>query len=122
MKSFEFFIPEHVQKNGSLYGHVFLTRNGAMPKHYFVRPKDVVYRVEALTKYMSNQKLKKGKHLLSQASNATIINEEKQNKEIEQIVSYWNPNITINWVVDTGSYSIRSLPQFIAESKGEINW
>jgi hypothetical protein len=116
-KHFQFSIPEHVQKNGSLYGHVFLTRNGALPQDYSIRPQDVVYRVEMLTKYIPLQSTKKTKHLLSQINDKQSISEELTKKPEPVISSYWNPNITINWIIDTANYSRKTLPSFISERK-----
>ena len=110
-KYWKFNIPEHVQRNGSLYGHAFLTRNGARPQDHFVRPQDVVYRVEMLTKYIPLQSEKKAKHLLGQSSPKG----PRGDQDIGQLISHWNPNITVNWIVDTATHSIRSFPPFISQ-------
>jgi hypothetical protein len=112
-KHWEFDIPEHVRNNDSLYGHAFLTRNGAQPQDYFIRPQDVVYRMEMLTKYMPIQSEKKSKRLLGQSAPKN----PKDGRDIGQLISHWNPNITVNWIVDTATHSIHSFPPFISQRR-----
>ena len=88
--------PEHVQNNGSLFAHIFLsvTASDSHPLHQSFDAYKTLYLRKMLTRYMPKIKERKTKKLLSHSEEST----ENETDETNPIVSYWWPNITINLV------------------------
>ncbi|CAI5736339.1 unnamed protein product [Hyaloperonospora brassicae] len=112
-------VDEHLLANGSLYAHVFLTKDDHSPN-----PADgtydvmsCVHRTIALTVFRPPPKTIEKRHLLG-ARPQEEEEEEEEEEETQQLprdadvyVSMWKPSFAINVVLDHTTYSTRQPPQ-----------
>ncbi|EGO02122.1 hypothetical protein SERLA73DRAFT_120762 [Serpula lacrymans var. lacrymans S7.3] len=77
--SYDVKLPEAVQRNGSLWADVFLTKNGASPDPTNSRfdPSSIHHIRKLLTRYLPKEKVRKEKSLLS--NNADVDSEDEKN-------------------------------------------
>ncbi|XP_078036752.1 putative lipid scramblase CLPTM1 [Augochlora pura] len=107
------FIPSyHVKNNGNIYLHVYVTKSGMSPN-----PKAGKNRYAgenmSYSKKMLN-KLKKvkyqKKHNLLTGETAAIREEIEKAESMNQLVSHWHPNLTINLVTDQTHWEYGQVP------------
>ncbi|CAK9215755.1 unnamed protein product [Sphagnum troendelagicum] len=125
-KHFVYHPSEEVKHNGSLYAHVFVARAG-----FSADPSDPEYdqtasfsRTHPLVVYLPKPKIDKRKKLWSKNEEATeqeaaeVFLESTREEEEEappDWISFWKPNMTINFVDDFTKYPIGGAPATIAE-------
>ena len=101
----DFDVPKSVQRNGSLYADVFLSRDGAGPDPSKAPRGHVVHarkRASAscieslthtvLTKYLPGKRIRVERNLLSKSDEPEV---EPEPEKPLQIVSYWYSNLTL---------------------------
>ncbi|KAJ0977242.1 hypothetical protein J5N97_012716 [Dioscorea zingiberensis] len=123
--SLKYFPSEAVKHNGSLYAHVFFARSGYPPD-----PNDPEYqqlsafgRTHPIVMYLPKSKDDKKRSLLGNSKDSA----EKQSPEVKddmqveskeegpvEWISYWKPNITINFVDDFTRYPHNAIPPNVA--------
>ncbi|KAH9077144.1 cleft lip and palate associated transmembrane protein [Lactarius deliciosus] len=100
-------LPETVQRNGSLWAHIFLTKDNADPD-----PSSPKYRQDSfLTRYLPKSKIRKERNLLQDKAKEADGQEEPE----DTIVSYWHQNLTLALVSDATVLQYAQLPPPIAE-------
>ncbi|KAE9019602.1 Cleft lip and palate transmembrane protein 1 [Phytophthora rubi] len=125
-------VDEHLLANGSLYAHVFLTKDGHSPN-----PADgsfdamsSVHRSVELTAFRPPPKIVKKRNLLAAAAEEEEEEEEeqqhteKEEKETEEkdvYVSMWKPSLYINPVLDHSTYSARQPPPPFVSTEMEVD-
>ncbi|KAH9571576.1 hypothetical protein CY35_02G100600 [Sphagnum magellanicum] len=125
-KHYVYHTSEEVKHNGSLYAHVFVARAG-----FSADPSDPEYdqtasfsRTHPLVVYLPKPKIDKRKKLWSKNEEGTeqeaaeVFLESTREEEEEappDWISFWKPNITINFVDDFTKYPIDGAPATIAE-------
>ncbi|CAM6043159.1 unnamed protein product [Sphagnum compactum] len=125
-KHFVYHPSEEVKHNGSLYAHVFVARAG-----FSADPSDPEYdqtasfsRTHSLVVYLPKPKIDKRKKLWSKNEEGTeqeaaqVFLESTREEEEEappDWISFWKPNMTINFVDDFTKYPIGGAPATIAE-------
>jgi len=114
-KEFKIELPKSVLNNGTYYLHSFLTFSGVSPNPQsssFDRKK-ITYNKKLLTNYKKKKKVVIKKKLFAK-------DEEKNEKEViekpkipenekDLIISYWNPELIINYVPDTQRINLKQL-------------
>ena len=99
---FAYPVPASVQNNGTIYLHVYLTKEGAShnPQSKDYDKSKVIYRSKAITKFKKRE-FKKTKNLLTGDTEAPPEQQlgENETHRIE-ILSHFHPNYTINVVDD----------------------
>ncbi|KAI0278880.1 cleft lip and palate transmembrane 1 [Russula aff. rugulosa BPL654] len=107
-------LPESVQHNGSLWAHIFLTKDNVDPD-----PSSAAYREESvhhvrklLTRFLPRPKFRKERKLLRDKNDMAVVDDEPE--VADTIVSYWHQNLTLALVSDTTSIQY-VLPPAIAE-------
>ncbi|KAJ1311790.1 hypothetical protein OPQ81_010255 [Rhizoctonia solani] len=110
-------VPQSVMNNGTLWAHVFLTRNGASPFDGPHRPGDVHYSRKLLTRYMPRRKVRKEKSLLAGGNKQEEVEviEEEEEPEDNSPVSYWHPNVTLTLISDFPHVPLTQLPPPVVE-------
>ncbi|GLH01413.1 Uncharacterized protein GBIM_07572 [Gryllus bimaculatus] len=104
---------EALQNNGSLYLHVYITRQGRSPNpeagkgHYIAS--QVAYNKRMLNKF-KKLKYTTTHNLLTGETAATPEVIEKAKTMKEEIVSHWHPNLTINLVTDQTNWVQGAVP------------
>lgn len=100
---------EAMKNNGSLYAHIFLTKEGLRPQDWqkmngMEQGDKISYRKKLLTRYQPKKRVIKKKKLVGD-SPADLGKEETESDAIREndgkqrpIVSYWWKNLTINHV------------------------
>jgi len=108
-------LPESVQRNGSLWAHIFLTKNNADPD-----PSSPNYRQDSvhhvsklLTRYLPKAKVRKERNLLQDKVAGADGQEEPEVPDT--IVSFWHQNLTLALVSDAAVLQYAQLPPPIAE-------
>lgn len=111
-KEIQIEVTDHLRNNGSFYAHIYLARNKKHPKDYEAqRAMDVVHSVEILTKFHPKRKTETKKNLLTGVEEQ-VVSTVKQ--EQDTIISYWYPNLTINYIPDAQKLPVsqlKTLPQ-----------
>ncbi|CAE6419510.1 hypothetical protein ACGC1H_001912 [Rhizoctonia solani] len=108
-------LPQSVMNNGTLWAHVFLTRNGALPSDSPQRPGDVHYSRKLLTRYMPRRKVRKEKSLLAGSKEEEVEEVEVEEPEDNSPVSYWHPNVTLTLISDFPHVPLNQLPPPVVE-------
>ncbi|CDS03430.1 hypothetical protein LRAMOSA00832 [Lichtheimia ramosa] len=124
----------HLQHNGSLYAHIFVTRNGAPidPNHAGYSPDEIVYYRHLLTKYYPKKTQVKQKNLLNRGDDEQeeeenqdqVVPEQHQDEEQTDMggllgnwtrrapnVAYWHQNMTISIISDPKSPIAKNMMQ-----------
>ncbi|CAE6471874.1 unnamed protein product [Rhizoctonia solani] len=109
-------LPQSVMNNGTLWAHVFLTRDGASPFDGAQRPGDVHHSRKLLTRYMPRRKVRKEKSLLAGSKEEQVEEvEEEEEPEDTSPVSYWHPNVTLTLISDFPQVPLTQLPPPVVE-------
>ena len=89
-----------LQNNGSLFAHIFLTKNGVQPNQLHSKEAldKIVYHKKILTRYQLKRKVIKKKKLVGAADQEAQESDVIENPKERPIVSYWWKNLTINTV------------------------
>ncbi|KAL4109879.1 hypothetical protein PRIC1_001574 [Phytophthora ramorum] len=111
-------VDDHLLTNGSLFAHVFVTKDGFSPN-----PEDssfdvmsCVHRSVELTAFRPPPKIVKKRNLLETQENADEAQEQAEQLVNTDYVSMWKPSFYINVVLDHSTYSPRQQPPpFVAE-------
>ncbi|KAH9045378.1 cleft lip and palate associated transmembrane protein [Lactarius pseudohatsudake] len=108
-------LPETVQRNGSLWAHIFLTKDNADPDPSSPKYRqDSVHHVsKLLTRYLPKSKIRKERNLLQDKAKEADGQEEPEVPDT--IVSYWHQNLTLALVSDATVLQYAQLPPPIAE-------
>ncbi|KAI0268232.1 cleft lip and palate associated transmembrane protein [Gloeopeniophorella convolvens] len=108
-------LPESVQRNGSLWAHISLTREDADPN-----PNSASYKKEhvhhvrkLLTRYLPRPKVRKERSLLGGPNDAADDIEEPEVPDT--IGSFWHQNLTLALVSDAATLQYAQLPPPISE-------
>ncbi|XP_077967693.1 putative lipid scramblase CLPTM1 [Styela clava] len=106
-------LSEKVQKNGSLFMHVYFTQEGFVPNKKLEGSYSEQYTFEAhkqLNKY-KKRTIKKTQNLLTgkTETDPTLLKRAETHGNTE-IISHWHPNITINLVADQTNWAKGSVP------------
>eukprot|EP00833_Pecoramyces_ruminatium_P006993 jgi/Orpsp1_1/1181025/evm.model.c7180000075544.2 len=114
-KEFEIELPDSVLNNGTYYLHAFFTLNGYSPdpnSPKFDRKK-IAYNKKLLTKYKKKKKTVIKKKLFSkddeEQNNEVVEKPIDNNDEKDLIISYWYPELIINYLPDTHKIDLRQL-------------
>ncbi|KAH9035280.1 cleft lip and palate associated transmembrane protein [Lactarius hengduanensis] len=104
-----------VQRNGSLWAHIFLTKDNADPDPSSPKYRqDSVHHVsKLLTRYLPKSKIRKERNLLQDKAKEADGQEEPEVPDT--IVSYWHQNLTLALVSDATVLQYAQLPPPIAE-------
>jgi hypothetical protein len=110
---FQYKLSEKVQNNGTLYAHIFLTKDNASPNpnSKMYRKDNVIYRWKAITKY-KRREIKRTKNLLSgetEVENADLLAANETHRI--EISSHFHPNFTVNIVDDHTGWREGAVPQ-----------
>ncbi|CAE6462956.1 unnamed protein product [Rhizoctonia solani] len=108
-------VPQSVMNNGTLWAHVFLTRNGASPFDGAERPGDVHHSRKLLTRYLPRRKVRKVKSLLAGSKEEEVEEVEEEELEDKSPVSYWHPNVTLTLISDFPHVPLTQLPPPVVE-------
>jgi len=114
-KDFEIELPESVLNNGTYYVHAYFTLSGNSPdpKNPTFNKKKFAYNKKLLTKYKKKKKVIVKKKLFSKNDDKEeqneIIEKPVDNNEEELIISYWYPELIINYLPDTHALDLRKL-------------
>ena len=95
-------VPSSVQNNGTIYMHIFLTKDGSShnPKSADYKKDNVIYRSKAITKYKKRE-FKKTKNLLTGDTEVPVEHQLGENETHRvEILSHFHPNFTINVIDD----------------------
>lgn len=102
---------ENLKNNGSIYLHAYIVKNGKSPnpkvKDYVA--KNVLYLKKQLNKF-KKRKFAKTKNLLTGETEQSLEDQEKAKVMLEEIVSHWHPNLTINLVTDQTNWVQGTVP------------
>jgi hypothetical protein len=107
-------LPESVQHNGSLWAHMFLTKDNADPDPSSPKYRqDSVHHVsKLLTRYLPKTKIRKERKLLQD----NVEGDGQQEPEVpDTIVSFWHQNLTLALISDTAVLQYAQLPPPVAE-------
>lgn len=108
-------LSEHVQNNGSLFAHIFVSRSGAVadPSDAAYDPSRSFRMIKLLTRYAPKKKVIKTKKLIGGGGEE----EEEVEEELPpvpdagpSIASYWHSNLTLDVVNNGGVLSYAGLP------------
>ncbi|CDW60631.1 cleft lip and palate transmembrane protein homolo g; cleft lip and palate associated transmembrane protein [Trichuris trichiura] len=103
--------PSNVQKNGSLFMHVFVTKSGLSPNplNETFSKKWTIHKWHRLNRYRKRV-YQKTKNLLT--GDSEVSEQERQLAELNEqvILNYWHPNITVNMVYDQSVFTPGQLP------------
>eukprot|EP01136_Pigoraptor_vietnamica_P015559 Opistho-1_new@58879 len=111
-------LSESVQRNGSLYAHIYFTRLGVSPDPLSpsYNRTGVIYARKLITRYLPKLVSKNRKNLITGEAedNVTVTSEAPAaptaSSEPRPIVSYWDPHLTLNLVDDYTPIHVNSLP------------
>ncbi|KAG4108418.1 cleft lip and palate transmembrane 1 [Neocallimastix lanati (nom. inval.)] len=113
-KDFEIELPDSVLNNGTYYLHAFFVLNGYSPdpsSPNFDRKK-ITYNKKLLTKYKKKKKVVIKKKLFSKddEEKTEVIEKPKETEEDKDlIISYWYPELIVNYLPDTHMIDLRQL-------------
>jgi len=115
MVDYDVRLPQSVQHNGSLWAHIFLTKDNAHPDPSSARyRKDSVHHVrKLLTRYLPKPKTRKERNLLQ--GKAGIADGQEEPEVPDTILSYWHQNFTLALISDDTVLQYSQLPPPIAE-------
>ncbi|KAJ3319662.1 hypothetical protein HDV06_006155 [Boothiomyces sp. JEL0866] len=100
---------QHLQNNGSLYAHFFVTKLG----EGIEKNDDVLYYRKLLTRYRPKKKVVYKKSLIANEGDAEDTAKEETTDGPQPIVSYWWPNVTVNLVATHDPIAMREHPAIL---------
>ncbi|KAG1705356.1 hypothetical protein DVH05_004287 [Phytophthora capsici] len=120
-------VDDHLLSNGSLYAHVFVTKDGFSPN-----PTDSTYdamssvhRTVELTAFRPPPKIVKKRNLLETRSAEEQEEEEDEqqlvNADSDVYISMWKPSFYVNVVLDHTSYSARQPPPPFVSTEMDVD-
>ncbi|TMW61070.1 hypothetical protein Poli38472_014531 [Pythium oligandrum] len=105
-------VDEHLLNNGSVYAHVFLTKDGFSPN-----PQDAeydrtatIYRTVELTTYRPRPKISKKRNLLAKRNESEEEAVEETTEVDSTYISMWKPTLLINPIFDDTVYTAKMKP------------
>ncbi|KAB5592385.1 Cleft lip and palate transmembrane protein [Ceratobasidium theobromae] len=106
-------VPQSVMNNGTLWAHIFLTKNGVSPSDMSRSPTDVHHsRKRALVLLL----VRKEKSLLTNSQEEIDDDAINEEPEDNSPVSYWHPqNVTLTLISDFPNVPITQLPPPVVE-------
>ncbi|KAI9808751.1 MAG: hypothetical protein M1825_003903 [Sarcosagium campestre] len=116
-----FAVPKEVQRNGTLWAHVFIALSGAQldPSQSNYDTAKAVHMIRPLNQFIPRKKVVKTKNLLSgEADKADEANgdgiseqqlESKPKSKGRVISSYYHPNFTLSMIPDSGTLNFPSM-------------
>ncbi|KAF4318510.1 hypothetical protein JM18_001895 [Phytophthora kernoviae] len=122
-------VDEHLLSNGSVYAHVFLTKEGYSPNPTDSSYDNInsIYRTLELTVFRPPPKIVKKRNLLE-----SQVEEEEEQKEVEAVedgqvdgegayISMWKPAFYVNVVLDHSQYSVRQPPPPFVSTEMDVD-
>lgn len=103
-KNLTYHLPVSVQRNGSVYLHTIVTREG-----YDFEKSNSFFGTTQLNSYGPKRKAPKEKNLLFDEK-AVQQEEEEEVEEVVEYVNYWKPRITVAMIDDFAKYTLQSVP------------
>uniref|UniRef100_A0A1I8AYB9 Cleft lip and palate associated transmembrane protein n=1 Tax=Meloidogyne hapla TaxID=6305 RepID=A0A1I8AYB9_MELHA len=114
IKSLSFPTPDVLKKNGSIYLHVFLVKDGL--SHFSGDSNYVVYSNTQLNKYKKKY-YRKTTNLLTGKTEQNVEEQQKADEGVKwEMLNYWHPNITVNLVTDFTAWSKGQVPSPLDEA------
>ncbi|KAI8048177.1 cleft lip and palate transmembrane protein 1-domain-containing protein [Syncephalis plumigaleata] len=111
MVSMNLSLSDAVQKNASLYAHIYLTKHGELPSSEI--GSDFVYKRKLLTRYLPKRNEKK---TWSNDNNKEETDKEAtESSTSNEIVSYWYQNLTINIITEERPLHLGPMPHNMRE-------
>ena len=104
-KNVTFKLPPDAQRNGSVYIHAVVTREG-----YEFQQHNAFFASKLMTHYGPKRKEKKEKNLLFDDVTEADGEEEVEEEGPVEIVNYWKPRISVAMVDDFSKYTKRKVP------------
>ncbi|KAL3081305.1 hypothetical protein niasHT_039782 [Heterodera trifolii] len=104
--------PEVLQRNGSLYLHVFLVKEGQShhPRAKNYGGREIVYSSHQLNKFKKKY-YQKTANLLTGKTGQSELDRQKAEEGVKfDILNYWHPNITVSLVTDFSAWTRGQLP------------
>lgn len=106
-------VSRNVQTNGTLYVHIYLVTSGRSPnpraKDGLYSKRHTIHKHKLLNRY-KRKKYLKTHNLLTGETTATPEDVLKAETRVEEIVSHWHPNLTINIIDDHTAWVKGSVP------------
>ncbi|PPR02648.1 hypothetical protein CVT24_002131 [Panaeolus cyanescens] len=107
--------PDSVLNNGTLWAHIYLTRDGISPNPYSnpdYNPARVHHVRKLLTPYIQRIKIRKEKNLLSSTAGEE---EDDFEHQPDVIAPHWHTNVTLALISDASVVQYNSLPPPLLE-------
>ena len=122
-------LSEHVQSNGSMYIHVYITKEGFVPNPSLgelYSQQFTVYRSKQLNKY-KKRTFKKTKNLLTgETKTDPKLLEHIEKHGNSEVISHWHPNLTINLIADHTPWTEGKIPapldSMVSFRKGGVHY
>lgn len=128
-------VPEAVQKNGTLYMHVYIARSGypldpTSPDYDAAK----AYRSSSpFTQYLTKRRVKKTRNLLSSADRTEDEPEDDLAEKGPLVANYFHPNLTLAFIKDSGDLVVEAIqpplrrfvqvePSGARDETGKIAW
>lgn len=118
-------VDEHLLSNGSMFAHIFLTKQGYSPN-----PEDdtyehmaSIYRTIELTAFRPRPKVVKKRNLLESKVEEDDGDKDEEATELadDTYISMWKPTFSINAILDHTVYSARQQPPPFVASQMEVD-
>ncbi|GMR61719.1 hypothetical protein PMAYCL1PPCAC_31914 [Pristionchus mayeri] len=109
--------PSSLLKNNSLYLHVFVVREGASPdpKNRAHVKRETMHSSKAMNKY-KKKFYKKTANLLTGKSEQSEEDQKKAEVMTHEILNYYHPNMTINFILDHTQWTKGAVPSPLDEA------
>lgn len=98
-----FDVPEQVQRNGTLWAHIYVAQSGSPldPTDPNFDPTKAYRMSRPLTQYLHRKKVRKAHNLLT-GKNETDIPEDHPELQGPTVASYYHPNTSLSFIPDSG--------------------
>ncbi|KAH9977754.1 cleft lip and palate associated transmembrane protein [Lactifluus volemus] len=112
---YQIHLPESVQQNGSMWAHIFLTKDNADPDPSSAKYREgsVHHVKKLLTRYLPKPKIRKERSLLQ--NNIDGLDGQGEPEVPDNIVSFWHQNLTLALVSDAAVLQYAQSPPPITE-------
>lgn len=122
-------LPESVKSNGSMFIHVYITKDGYVPHPSLGEPYSeefTIYRSKQLNRF-KKRTIKKTKNLITGKTNTDPkLLEHIEKHGNSEIISHWHPNLTINLIADQTPWTEGKIPapldEMISFRKGSLHY